>query len=427
MAIISVTGGQWGDEGKGKIVDHLSANVDIVARYQGGANAGHTVYIKDQKIILHQIPSGILRPECHCILGNGMVIDPISLMDEIEMLKQNGIDPEGRIHIANTAHIVTPVHRAIDSASEKNILQKIGTTCRGIGPAYVDKYNRRGIRGHDLFQLDNLMEKVEKRLADAAVHGELFDQSTDAVSDEFPNFFKSAEAISHMVMDTFHYIHERLENGANILIEGAQGTLLDIDHGTYPFVTSSNCSVGGIANGVGIPVTAIDRRIGIFKAYTTRVGEGPFPTELFDETGIRLQKKGGEYGSTTGRPRRCGWFDGTLARYSARVNGLTEVALTKLDVLDELDEIKICTAYEVDGQQTKYLSEVLYRLEDVKPVYETLPGWCEPTTQIEHFDELPVRAERFIRILSEIMETPIKLVSTGPEREQLISAEVRSA
>ncbi|NOZ09388.1 MAG: adenylosuccinate synthase [FCB group bacterium] len=421
MSIISITGGQWGDEGKGKIVDHLSANVDIVARYQGGANAGHTVYVKDRKIILHQVPSGILRDDCHCILGNGMVIDPVSLVEEINMLRQNGISVEGRIHIANTAHIVTPVHRAIDRASETNTAQKIGTTSRGIGPTYVDKYNRRGIRGHNLTDSDKLEEMVKKRLEDAITHGELYDLSAEDIEHEFPKFLECAKSISPMVTDTFKFMQGKLEVGANILIEGAQGTLLDIDHGTYPFVTSSNCSVGGIANGLGIPITAIDRRIGIFKAYTTRVGEGPFPTELFDETGSQLQETGGEFGATTGRPRRCGWFDGTLAGYSSRINGFTEIALTKLDVLDELDEIKICTAYEVDGQRTKHFSEVLHRLAEVTPIYESIPGWCEPTTDIEHFDELPARAERFIRILSDIMETPIKFVSTGPEREQLIS------
>ncbi len=421
MSIISITGGQWGDEGKGKIVDHLSANVDIVARYQGGANAGHTVYIKNRKIILHQVPSGILRADCHCILGNGMVIDPVSLVAEIDMLKQNGIQTKGRIHIANTAHIVTPVHRAIDRASEKNKAQKIGTTSRGIGPTYVDKFNRRGIRGHNLAEPNKLQDMLKRRLQDAVTHGELFDLPADAVEQELSQFFECALAISPLVTDTFKFMQEKLETGANILIEGAQGTLLDIDHGTYPFVTSSNCSVGGIANGLGVPITTIDRRIGIFKAYTTRVGEGPFPTELFDGTGRLLQETGCEFGATTGRPRRCGWFDGTLARYSAKINGFTEIALTKLDVLDDFEELKICTAYKVDGQHTKHFSEVLHKLEEVTPVYESVPGWCEPTTYIEHFDELPARAERFIRILSDLMETPIKFVSTGPEREQLIS------
>lgn len=421
MAITSVLGGQWGDEGKGKIVDHLSGNVSIVARYQGGANAGHTVFIKDKKIVLHQIPSGILRPDCHCVLGGGMVIDPVSLQEEIQMLGDKGINVKGRIHIALNAHFVTPIHRAIDRAQEKTADCKIGTTHRGIGPTYVDKFNRRGIRGHDLLDGEHLKKRVYARLESAKRCCELADINPESLEKELQEFFICAQGISKYISDTFTFLHENIKEGANLLVEGAQGTMLDIDHGTYPFVTSSSPSSGGIANGLGIPVTLIDRRIGIFKAYTTRVGEGPFPTELFDENGKLLQERGGEFGATTGRPRRCGWFDAVLAKYSSRLNGLSEVALTKLDVLDDFEEIQICTAYELNGKITKNMSEVLHCLQDVKPVYESFPGWQFSTASIEHFEELPARAARYIQLLETLMDTPIKIVSTGPERDQLIT------
>ena len=421
MTTTSITGGQWGDEGKGKIVDLLSKNVEIVARYQGGANAGHTVYIGSTKIVLHQIPSGILRPNCHCILGNGMVIDPIGLVDEIEMLESFKIKVQGRILIAYNAHFVTPIHKAIDKLSEEVSEHPIGTTCKGIGPTYVDKYNRRGIRGHDLMDLNNLAGKLEFRLQKAIDHGELSQPNVEIVRKEFDQYILCVKKISEMITDTFTMLHQHNKRDSSILVEGAQGTMLDIDHGSYPFVTSSNPSTGGISTGLGLPLTDVDRRIGIFKAYTTRVGEGPFPTELNDDIGIKLQKTGNEYGATTGRPRRCGWFDGILAKYSAMVNGFNEIALTKMDVLDTFDEIKVCTAYQVDGVTLQNLSVVIYRLEDVIPVYESLKGWEMSTTEIEHYDELPLRAQQYIQFLSEVMETPVKIISVGPERNQIIS------
>jgi adenylosuccinate synthase len=421
MAITSVIGGQWGDEGKGKIVDLLSENVGVVARYQGGANAGHTVYIGEQKIVLHQIPSGILRENCHAVMGNGMVIDPIGLVEEIDMLHELNIETEGRIHIALNAHFVTPIQKAIDKVTEEASNNRIGTTCKGIGPTYVDKYNRIGIRGHDILSINSLKQKIEERKVFAIQNHELSEDVINALDSEFDLFFKSTQRISKYVGDTFSLIHSSIEQGVNLLVEGAQGTLLDVDHGTYPFVTSSNPTSGGITTGLGLPASKIDRNIGILKAYTTRVGKGPFPTELFDEDGEMLGKIGHEFGATTGRSRRCGWFDGVAGRYSCQLNGFTEIALTKLDVLDTFEEIKICVAYEVDGKKILNLSEVGHRLEDVTPIYETFKGWVESTNKTEHFDELPLRAQEYVNYLSEICKTPVKIISIGPERNEIIS------
>ena len=420
MSITAVIGGQWGDEGKGKIVDLLSKDAQLVARFQGGANAGHTVYLGNKKIVLHQVPSGVLSENCKCILGNGMVIDPVDLVAELNMLKENGIQRNGSIHIAPNSHIVTPVHKWIDSRSEENSGQKIGTTCRGIGPAYVDKYNRCGIRALDLGDKVQLKQKVLDQLDKAVTCRDLSENDRNDILPEIDSFLQSAEMIAPMVEDTFSIIHKMAGNGDNILLEGAQGTLLDVNHGTYPFVTSSSPSTGGISTGLGLPLTKGNRIIGIFKAYTTRVGKGPFPTELFDEDGDKLTDLGKEYGATTGRRRRCGWFDAIAAKYSVMLNGFTEITLTKLDILDHFENIKICTKYQFNGEQTSQMSRVIADLEDVQPVYQSFPGWQESTAGISSYNALPQKAREYIQFISDFMEVPVKIISIGPGRNEII-------
>jgi len=420
VAITAIIGGQWGDEGKGKIVDLLSRDADMVARFQGGANAGHTVYKGDKKIILHQIPSGILTDNCQCVLGNGMVIDPVDLVEELGMLRENRVHYTDSIHISTNAHIVTPVHKRIDYSSEKKSNQKIGTTCRGIGPAYVDKYNRCGIRALDLSDFKNLQKQVMDRLDFAIDRGELSDSDVEDLTPEIENFLVASTVIAPMVEDTFSMLHEMVDNHQNILLEGAQGTMLDVNHGTYPFVTSSSPSSGGITTGLGLPLTKVNRIIGIFKAYTTRVGKGPFPTELIDDDGKKLQDLGKEYGATTGRPRRCGWFDAVEARYSVQINGLTEITLTKLDILDHFKTIKICTGYECEGQQTDRMSKHISDLSDVTPIYKTFAGWNEPTTGINSYESLPKKTQEYIQFIVDFIAVPVKIISTGPGRDEII-------
>ena len=420
MPITAVIGGQWGDEGKGKIVDLLSRDANMVARYQGGSNAGHTVYKGDQKIVLHQIPSGILTTNCQCVLGNGMVIDPVSLVEELCMLTENGVYYNGSIHVASNAHIVTPVHKGIDYYSEKKTDKKIGTTCRGIGPTYVDKYNRCGIRALDLKDTEKLRKKVINRLEIAVNTGELSDSYRANLIPEIETFLKDSAEIFPMVKDTFSMLYEMVDNKQNILLEGAQGTMLDVNHGTYPFVTSSSPSSGGIGTGLGLPLTKVDRIIGIFKAYTTRVGKGPFPTELFDNDGKKLRDLGDEYGATTGRSRRCGWFDAVEARYSTQINGFTEITLTKLDILDHFDKIKICTGYEYNGDKTDRMSKLISDLSDVKPIYETFEGWNQPTSGIKSYKDLPKNTEKYIQFISDFIGVPVKIISIGPGRDEII-------
>ena len=420
MSITAVIGGQWGDEGKGKIVDLLSKDAQLVARFQGGANAGHTVYLGNKKIVLHQVPSGVLSENCKCILGNGMVIDPVDLVEELDMLKENGIQRNGFIYISPNSHIVTPVHKWIDSRSEENSGQKIGTTCRGIGPAYVDKYNRCGIRALDLGDKAQLKQKVLDQLDKAVTCRDLSENDRNDILPEIDSFLQSAEMIAPMVEDTFSIIHKMAGNGDNILLEGAQGTLLDVNHGTYPFVTSSSPSTGGISTGLGLPLTKINRIIGIFKAYTTRVGKGPFPTELFDADGDKLTDLGKEYGATTGRRRRCGWFDAVAAKYSVMLNGFTEITLTKLDILDHFENIKICTGYQFNGEQTSQMSQVIADLEDVKPVYKSFDGWQETTTGLGSYSDLPEKTREYIQFISDFLGVPVKIISTGPGRDEII-------
>tara|TARA_B100000965_G_scaffold226049_1_gene189234 strand:- start:596 stop:1855 length:1260 start_codon:yes stop_codon:yes gene_type:complete len=419
MPIDAIVGGQWGDEGKGKIVDLLSENSHIVARYQGGSNAGHTVYYQNNKLVLHQIPAGILRASTLCILGNGMVIDPIGIINEIECLKNNQINFKERIFIDFYAHIVTPIHKLIDKTTEKKSNNKIGTTCKGIGPTYQDKYQRIGIRAVDLFDLEKLKIKIAQRLQ-LSIDKNDIDKSDINLLD-FDDFYNSCEKIQEFIHDTFPVIFESLDK--NILIEGAQGTLLDIDHGTFPYVTSSNCSSSGISTGLGIPGNRLNQITGIFKAYVTRVGGGPFPSELFNKDGKTLQSIGKEFGATTGRPRRCGWFDLVAARYSARINGLTSIALTKLDILDHFETIKVCTHYEYKNKKITEMSNVLHCLDKVTPVYRTFPGWNCSLENIDKFSQLPEKAKDYIKFLSKELNTPINIISIGPKRNQILYAQ----
>lgn len=415
MAICAVIGGQWGDEGKGKVVDLLSSNVDVVARYQGGANAGHTIYKNNEKIVLHQIPSGVMRTDCKCLLGNGMVIDPIELVEEFENIKSKGLKIEN-IFISMNAHITSPIHKLIDVNSEKKSNNKIGTTGKGIGPTYVDKYNREGIRSCDLLDKKILETKIDLQKKRALDANQISTNQLDNIKKEFNNFFNACEIIASHIIDIMPIVHK----SKNILIEGAQGTLLDIDHGTYPFVTSSNPSSGGITTGLGLPLNKIDRLIGIFKAYTTRVGNGPFPTELFDEDGEKLQNIGKEFGATTGRPRRCGWFDVPLANYSIMINGFNEITMTKLDILDEFNEIKVCTEYQCNGEKSKNLSSFINQLENITPIYTIIPGWNCSTVGINSFDKLPKEAQNYVCYLEDILSISIKYISTGPKRNDMI-------
>ena len=416
-----VVGAQWGDEGKGKIVDVLAAEVDIVARYQGGANAGHTVDVAGDEFILHQIPSGILHEEKRCLLGNGVVLDLEQFFEELDQLEARGVGAERRIGVSGRAHLLLTYHRMLDRASEARRGEgKIGTTGKGIGPAYEDKVARRGVRVGDLRDRDRAAELVRKgaergneRLAMAGAEPVDPDHVVDAV-------MAVRERLLPMISDTGQEIQDALDAGKSVLMEGAQGALLDIDHGTFPYVTSSNTTAAGAATGTGIGPTAIDAVLGVVKAYTTRVGSGPLPTELESELGERLRELGGEYGATTGRPRRCGWFDAVVVRYAARVNGLTGLALTKLDVLDSLDEVRICTAYEIDGERHEHFPDDLDRLDRARPVFETMPGWQSDTTGIRSVDDLPDAACAYMDRLEELAGVPIQFVSVGTRREQII-------
>ena len=414
---IVVLGAQWGDEGKGKIVDLMTPHFSIVARYQGGHNAGHTVYVGGKKFVLHLIPSGILHDGVVCIIGNGVVIDPQALFKEIEELARLGIDVGDRLLISEKAHLILPYHRELDILSEaRRGERKIGTTSRGIGPAYEDKIGRRGIRVCDLSDTKALADEVRANV-DARNHI-IKDSTLDwkAVYDELLAY---GERMRRWTSDATLFLADAIKDGKRVLFEGAQATMLDIDHGTYPYVTSSNASIGGVCTGLGVPPRAIHGVLGVAKAYTTRVGEGPLPTELFGEMAERLRESGQEYGASTGRPRRCGWFDAVVVRYSARVNGLDALALTKLDVLDGLDELKICTGYRIGGRTVTEFPANL-AAESYEPIYETLPGWKEPTRGARDFDELPVEARNYIGRLEEVSGVTCAIVSTGSDRQETI-------
>jgi len=415
-----IVGSQWGDEGKGKIVDLLARNVDIVARYQGGANAGHTIKFNDQQFVLHLIPSGIFHPNVTCVIGNGVVIDPVALVNEIEAIKNLGIDISGRLLISHNAHLIMPYHKILDSVSEAHQgNSKIGTTGRGIGPAYYDKAARTGIKIVDLLDRDILSQKLRKNLE---AKNELLKKiynveelNIDNIIQEYVEFDKK---IDEFITNTVYYLNNALKEGKKLILEGAQGALLDIDHGTYPYVTSSNPISGGACTGLGIPPTAITSVLGVVKAYTTRVGYGPYPTEQDNEIGETLRKIGSEYGATTGRPRRCGWLDIMALQYSIMINGIKFLAITKLDVLDALDEIKICTGYKIGSKILKTFPNDLKTLEQVEPIYETFPGWKSSISDIRSFDKLPENCQKYLKAIEDLTETPIKIVSVGPEREQ---------
>lgn len=421
MPAIVLLGAQWGDEGKGKATDILGDRVDYVVRYQGGNNAGHTVVIGDQKYALHLLPSGILSPNVVPVIGNGVVIDPGVLLKEMKDLTDRGIDCS-RLVISSNAHLITPYHRTIDKVTERFLgNSKIGTTGRGIGPAYADKINRIGIRVQDLFDPSILRQKIESALRDKnQVLIKVFNRKYIELQDVLDEYLAYAEILRPHVVDTGLLLNQALDAGKTILLEGSQGTLLDVDHGTYPFVTSSNPTAGGACTGSGIGPTKITRVIGIIKAYTTRVGSGPFPTELFDEDGENLRRIGGEIGVTTGRARRCGWYDAPIARYAVRVNGLTDFFLTKLDVLTGWEKIPVCVAYEVDGKRVEELPSSQSDFHHAKPVYEYLPGWTEDISGARKVSDLPINAQKYVEYLEKISGAPMSAIGVGPGRDQTI-------
>jgi adenylosuccinate synthase len=419
MSVRIIVGAQWGDEGKGKVVDLLARESDVVARYQGGANAGHTLVVDNRKYVLHLIPSGILHDGVTCVIGNGVVIDPVALMEEIELLESVGISISGRLKISHKAHLIMPYHKLLDTLQESD--QKIGTTGRGIGPAYIDKYNRSGIRIVDLLDRKILEEKLRRGIEQKNEwFRKVYDSPELDVEKTVAEYLEFDRRIDDYITDTTHYLNEAWRAGKNLLLEGAQGALLDIDHGTYPFVTSSSPTSGGACTGLGLPPTAINGVIGIVKAYCTRVGNGPFPTELNDPVGEKLRRDGDEFGATTGRPRRCGWLDLVALKYSAMINGITEIVLTKLDVLNDFDEIKICTGYLFEGRPVKYFPSDCSTLERVEPVYESYKGWNQSLDGCESFDELPVETRVYIEAIERFIGAPVNYIGIGPGRDEVI-------
>ncbi|MCX7610142.1 MAG: adenylosuccinate synthase [Ignavibacterium sp.] len=420
MSATVLVGSQWGDEGKGKIVDILSERFDIVARYQGGANAGHTVIIGDKQYILHLIPSGILRENVICVIGNGVVIDPKALLEEINLLKNSGIKVEGRLFISQNAHLIMPYHKLLDSIEESGE-NKIGTTGRGIGPCYIDKFGRRGIRIVDLLNRDELERKIRYNLKEKnQLLQKVYHHEGLNVEEILKEYLEFDKVIDKYIKDIPTFLNQALDEGKSILLEGAQGTLLDVDHGTYPFVTSSSPTAGGACTGTGIPPNRINYVIGIVKAYTTRVGNGPFPTELTEEEGDKLRILGAEFGATTGRPRRCGWFDAFLVAYSKMINGIDSVAVTKLDVLSHFDKIKVCVGYELNGKKLKYFPSSVEQLSKVTPIYEVLDGWKQNISNCKSYDELPSRTKEYLNFISKQSGIKIDIISVGAKRQQTI-------
>lgn len=415
---LAVLGAQWGDEGKGKIVDLLTPHFSIVARFQGGHNAGHTVYVNGTKFVLRLIPSGILHAGVTCIIGNGLVVDLAALFAEVDELTRNGIDVASRLIISDKAHLILPYHRDLDLLSEaRRGERKIGTTSRGIGPAYEDKIARRGIRVCDLMDPVGLEQNIRDNVT---ARNRLVQDSTMDWRPVFDQLLGYGQRLRPWVRDVSLMLAEAIRAGQAVLFEGAQGTLLDIDHGTYPYVTSSNATIGGVCTGLGVGPRAIGAVMGVVKAYTTRVGEGPLPTELLGEMGNRLRDTGNEYGAVTGRPRRCGWYDAVAVRYGARINGLDALALTKLDVLDGLDRIDICTAYRCGSRTLTEFPSDIGQLAACEPVYETMPGWPSPTKGVRRFEDLPEAARRYIARLEEVSGVRAAIVSTGSERDDTI-------
>jgi adenylosuccinate synthase len=420
---LAVVGVQWGDEGKGKIVDILSQEFACVARYQGGHNAGHTVSFGNQRHVLHLIPSGIFHPDVKCVIGGGVVLDPQALLEESSAIKTAmSVSVEGRLFISNRCHLILPYHRAVEATIEKHLGDKrIGTTSRGIGPAYEDKVSRRGLRVCDLIDSESLPDKIraqvdeKNRILKAFNSGQTLDAA--AICDSYARF---AEQIRPFVTDTSALLNNLIRDEKPILFEGAQGTLLDIDHGTFPFVTSSNAAAGGVVTGLGISPKHVHSVVGISKAYTTRVGTGPFPTECLDAVGDQLRARGNEYGATTGRPRRCGWFDGPAARYAAMINGLDSIVITKIDILDTFDEIPFCVDYKYKGSVLKEFPADIEVLAKVQPVYKNIRGWKQSIAGKKEWSDLPSIAQDYVKFLSDYLEVPISIISTGPAREETI-------
>jgi adenylosuccinate synthase len=423
--VVVVIGAQWGDEGKGKIVDLLAERFEIVVRYQGGHNAGQSVYVGDRSFVLHLIPSGIIHPGKTCVLGNGMVIDPKAFFEEADRLTAQGLEVSPkRVKISSRAHLIFPYHRALDHTSEERLgNERVGTTLRGIGPAYEDKAGRRGIRTADALVPDVLRSRIERNLEDANRIIMAYGGHELSADEIFIEMSRLTERLAPFIADTTHYLNVAAVEGRSILLEGAQATLLDVDHGTYPFVTSSNTIAGGAIIGTGLAPHRLTGVLGIVRTYTTRVGEGPFPTEMVEgeaELGQLIRERGREYGASTGRPRRCGWFDAFATRYAAEINGFSSVALTKLDVLDALDEIKVCVGYKLDGRECESLPSVSQDLRRIEPIYARLPGWKSSTVGITNLNALPTEARRYVDFLSQQIGVEIGLVSTGPERSQTI-------
>jgi adenylosuccinate synthase len=421
MANIVIVGAQWGDEGKGKIVDLLTQYADIVVRFQGGNNAGHTIVLKGEKFIFHLIPSGILYGNKKCIIGNGVVLDPAVLIEEITEVKKKGyLKEDSQLMISEETHLILPYHRKIDMAREK--IFKIGTTGRGIGPAYEDKVARCGIRVVDLLDEKVFRRKLEENLIQKNLYlVQVLKERSFEVSEILEEYLNFGKQLKKYVNDTSLVLYEEIKKGKHILFEGAQGALLDVDHGTYPYVTASNTVAGNACAGSGIGPTMIDSVISVAKAYTTRVGEGPFPTELHDELGEKIRERGGEYGSTTGRPRRCGWFDAVVVNHSIRINGIREVAITKLDVLNDFEKIKICVGYRLDGMIFQHVSSNLEMLNRSEPVYEELSGWKTEIKGVRNFSDLPQNAQRYIQRIEELIGTKITMISVGSERNETIA------
>ena len=420
MSVTVVVGSQWGDEGKGKIVDILSERYNIVVRYQGGANAGHTVKIGEKQFILHLIPSGILRENVLCVIGNGVVIDPAALLAEIKQLEDSGINIKGRLFISQNAHLIMPYHKLLDSISESGT-SKIGTTGRGIGPCYIDKYARKGIRIVDLLDKKVLEEKIRTNIEEKNnLLKKVYNLKELAVEEIIKEYVEFDDAIDQYITDVPLFLNSALEDGKSILLEGAQGALLDVDHGTYPYVTSSNPTSGGASTGSGIPPTKITAVYGIVKAYTTRVGLGPFPTELTNTDGEQLRSVGAEFGATTGRPRRCGWYDAFLVNYSRMINGIERVAITKLDVLSHFEKIKVCVGYEINGKKLKSYPTSVNQIMQAVPIYETLSGWNADLSNLTDYDQLPTEAKDYLQFISEQSGFEISIISVGPSRSQTI-------
>lgn len=423
MANVAVIGAQWGDEGKGKVVDLFAQHADLVVRFQGGNNAGHTLVVNGVKTVLHLIPSGALHPDKVCVIGNGVVVDPKVLLEEIQRLKERGhLSDDSLLRISEEAHLIMPYHKAIDQARERlRGKGKIGTTGRGIGPTYEDKVARIGIRLIDLLEEETFREKLQTNLEEKNIYLKaILKEKTLNFNEIHDTYCTYRERLKRYVIDTGLFLERQIKAGKKILFEGAQGTLLDVDHGTYPYVTSSNTVIGEACTGAGVGPKNIHQIIGISKAYTTRVGSGPFPTELKGPEGKKLAQEGDEFGATTGRPRRCGWFDAVGVRHAARINGITGIALTKLDVLTGFKKIKICTAYRSDGDLYYDFSSSLRVMERAEPVWEELAGWDTPLSSARKFADLPINAQRYLRRLEEIVESEMVMASVGPDREQTI-------